>query len=176
MLAWSHGRILSSAIAGRRWERMPRTRWLLNSLGAEIVHPGEVLRRLYMEPFGVSQNALARRLGVPPRMVNQIVNGDRAITARTALLLAQVYGGDGMDWLERQALWDLHQARRAMGRRKRRAPAERRRGHAVELERRNRSARLQAQGANAREFAQWQARMRLWIEGGRVGEPPLPFQ
>lgn len=170
---------------------MARTRWLLNSLGAETVHPGAVLRRLYMEPFGVSQNALARRLGVPPRLVNQIVNGERAITARTALLLAQVYGGDGMDWLERQALWDLHLARRAMGKRKRqagehgqrasggrrqRAHRDRTAPHATELERRNRAARMQAQAANARDFAQWQARMRVWIEGGRVGEPPLPFE
>lgn len=126
---------------------MAQTRWLLNSLGAEIVHPGEVLRRVYMEPFDVSQNQLARRLGVSPRCVNEIVHGKRAITARTALLLASIYGGDGMDWLERQALWDLDQARRAL--RRSRRP---RRRKITELARRERVMKRAAREGDLREL------------------------
>lgn len=126
---------------------MARTRWLLNELGAEVLHPGEVLWRVYMAPFGLSQNELARRLGVPPRCVNQIVHGKRAITARTALRLGRLFGGDGMDWLERQALWDLHQARRSLGRGR-----PRRKRHAEELARIGRHDRQRAGAAAAREF------------------------
>lgn len=151
---------------------MARMRWLLNSLGAEVVHPGQVLWRVYMEPHATSQNALARRLGVAPRLVNEIVLGKRAITARTALLLAQVYGGDGMDWLERQALWDLHVERRAMRRRGGRPrPAHRHRNEA-ELRRRHNVARTEAAAEAARNYRDWQRRVRAWLDGGRVG--PLP--
>jgi len=49
------------------------------------VHPGEVLLAEFLEPLGISQNALARALGVPPRRINEIVLGKRGITADTAL-------------------------------------------------------------------------------------------
>lgn len=126
---------------------MARMRWLLNTLGTEVVHPGQVLLELYMRPYGVSQNALARQMGVSARRVNEIVQGRRAITAQTALLLARVFGGDGMDWLERQALWDLEQARRQAGRRSRR-----RRRHQPEIIRRDRASRESARVAAARAF------------------------
>ena len=122
-------------------------RWLLNALGAQVVHPGQVLLELYMRPYRVSQNALARQMGVSARRVNEIVQGKRAITAQTALLLAAVFGGDGMDWLERQALWDLEQARRQAGRRGRR-----RRRHQPEIIRRDRVSRESARVAAARAF------------------------
>lgn len=129
---------------------MARTRWLLNSLGAKVVHPGTVLRDVYMRPYAMSQNALARELGVPPRCVNEIVHGERAITARTALLLARVFGGDGMDWLERQALYDLAQAARAMGRRRGR-PSRGRAPH-PELARRESATKESARAEAARKF------------------------
>ena len=52
------------------------------------IHPGEVLLREVLVPMGISQNALARSIGVPPRRINEIVLGKRAITADTAVRLA----------------------------------------------------------------------------------------
>ena len=54
------------------------------------IHPGEILLEEFLNPMGISQNALARALGVPPRRINEIVLGKRGITADTALRLAQV--------------------------------------------------------------------------------------
>jgi antitoxin HigA-1 len=149
-------------------------RWLLNSIGATPEHPGQVLLRVYMEPHAMSQNALARRMGVAPRLVNEIVQGKRAITARTALLLAQVYGGDGMDWLERQALWDLYLARRGLRQHGVKVRPLRRHRHDAEVRRRYLAARMQAQAEGERSFREWQGRMRAWLEGGRLGPPPRP--
>jgi addiction module HigA family antidote len=55
------------------------------------VHPGEMLQTLFMEPLQISQNALARNIKVPPRRINEIVNGKRRITADTALRLARYF-------------------------------------------------------------------------------------
>jgi len=56
------------------------------------VHPSEVLLEEFLTPMGISQNGLARNLGVPPRRINEIVQGQRAITADTALRLARYFG------------------------------------------------------------------------------------
>ncbi len=64
----------------------------------------------------LSQNALARALGVPPRRVNEIVLGKRAITADTALRLAKAFGTSEGFWLGLQADYDLEEARKTMGR------------------------------------------------------------
>jgi antitoxin HigA-1 len=146
-------------------------RWLLNTLGAEVVHPGQVLLELYMRPYGVSQNALARQMGVSARRVNEIVQGKRAITAQTALRLAAIFGGDGMDWLERQALWDLHEARRQAGRRKggprrNRQRADRGRGHAPETARRGRVSREAARIAAERAF---DAELQTYLKANKIG-------
>jgi addiction module HigA family antidote len=53
------------------------------------IPPGEILREEFMKPHGLSQNALARALGVPPRRINEIVLEKRGITADTALRLAR---------------------------------------------------------------------------------------
>src|SRR6267378_3673042 len=55
------------------------------------IHPGEILREEFMKPRGLSQNALARALNVPPRRINEIVLEKRAITADTALRLARYF-------------------------------------------------------------------------------------
>ncbi len=52
------------------------------------VHPGNVLAAEFLEPMGLTQYRLAKGLGVPPRRINEIVQGKRAITADTALRLA----------------------------------------------------------------------------------------
>lgn len=54
------------------------------------VHPGEVLLEEFLKPMNLSQNAIARAIGVPPRRVNEIVLGKRGITADTAIRLADI--------------------------------------------------------------------------------------
>ncbi|WP_278263155.1 HigA family addiction module antitoxin [Nocardia sp. AG03] len=76
--------------------------------------PGEVLAEEFMEPLGISQNALARALGVPPRRINQIVHGQRAVTPRTALLLAKYLGTTPEFWINLQTHFDLVREREAI--------------------------------------------------------------
>ena len=74
------------------------------------IHAGEVLLEEFMNPLGISQNALARATGVPPRRINEIVLGKRGITADTALRLARLLHTSPQFWMHLQADWDLHQA------------------------------------------------------------------
>jgi antitoxin HigA-1 len=71
------------------------------------VHPGEVLREDFLIPLGLSVNALASALGVPATRIHEIVKERRAVTADTALRLAQYFGGDATSWLVMQANYDL---------------------------------------------------------------------
>lgn len=80
------------------------------------IHPGEVLLEEFLEPTGTSQNALARAIGVPPRRINEIVLGKRAISADTALRLARRLGTTELFWMNLQAAFDLEEARRTLGR------------------------------------------------------------
>ena len=79
------------------------------------VHPGEVLQEEFLMPLGISQNALARAMAVPPRRINEIVLGKRGITADTAVRLAAALGTSERFWLGLQADYDLEQAHRALG-------------------------------------------------------------
>lgn len=75
-------------------------------------NPGEILLVEFIEPMGLSQSALARAIGVPPRRINEIVLGKRAVTADTDLRLARYFGlADGF-WLGLQADHDLMDQRR----------------------------------------------------------------
>ena len=75
------------------------------------IHPGEILREEFMMPGGLSQNALARALNVPPRRINEIVMEKRSITADTALRLARYFGTTAEMWTGLQADYDLRLAR-----------------------------------------------------------------
>ncbi len=75
-------------------------------------HPGVFLERCYLKPLRISQSELARSLAISRRRVNEIVNGQRAITADTALRLAQRFNTTPMFWLEKQQLWELYEASR----------------------------------------------------------------
>ncbi len=77
------------------------------------IHPGEVLLEEFLKPLGISQNRLARAMGVPPRRINEIVHGKRAITADTALRLARALGVSEQFWMGLQADYDLEEARKA---------------------------------------------------------------
>jgi len=78
------------------------------------VHPGEVLLEEFLVPMALSQNAVARAICVPPRRINEIVLGKRAITADTALRLAKAFGTSEAFWLGLQADYDLEEARKAI--------------------------------------------------------------
>ncbi len=71
------------------------------------VHPGEILLEDFLKPLGVSQYRLAKSLSVPPRRINEIVLGKRAVTADTALRLARFFGTSDRFWLNLQAAYDL---------------------------------------------------------------------
>ena len=71
------------------------------------VHPGEVLFEEFLVPFALSQYQLAKEISVPPRRVNEIVHGERRITADTALRLARFFGTSDRFWLNLQARYDL---------------------------------------------------------------------
>jgi antitoxin HigA-1 len=75
-------------------------------------HPGEILLEEFLRPMGVSQNALARAVHVPPRRINEIVLGKRAMTADTDLRLARYFGMSEGFFLGLQADYDLMQRRR----------------------------------------------------------------
>lgn len=75
------------------------------------VHPGEVLMAEFLTPLGLSQYRLAKDTGVPPRRINEIVHGTRAVTADTALRLARFFGTSERFWLNLQAQYDLEVAR-----------------------------------------------------------------
>lgn len=76
------------------------------------IHPGEILLEEFLIPMGVSQNALARAVGVPPRRINEIVLGKRGITADTALRLSRAFGNSEGFWMGLQADYDLEEARK----------------------------------------------------------------
>ena len=75
------------------------------------IHPGEILLEEFMEPLGLSQNALARALGIDPARINEIVRGKRSISADTALRLARYFGTTAELWMNLQSRYDLEKAR-----------------------------------------------------------------
>jgi addiction module HigA family antidote len=77
----------------------------------ENLMPGEILLEDYMKPMALTQNALARALGVPPRRVNEIVHGKRAITLDTSLRLGRFFGQSPRFWLNVQTECDLRNAK-----------------------------------------------------------------
>jgi antitoxin HigA-1 len=70
-------------------------------------HPGEILLTEFLEPLGVSQYQLAKAVDVPARRINEIVHGQRRITADTALRLSRYFGTSERFWMNLQARYDL---------------------------------------------------------------------
>lgn len=77
--------------------------------------PGDILLEDFLKPIGMSQTALAKAIGVPPRRINEIVLGKRAVTADTDLRLARYWGLSAGFWLGLQMDYDLMEQRRKMG-------------------------------------------------------------
>ena len=81
------------------------------------VHPGEVLLEEFLRPMGISQYERAQDTSVPPRRINEIVLGKRAVTADTALRLSRYLGTSERFWLNLQARHDLEIEKDRLGRR-----------------------------------------------------------
>ena len=77
------------------------------ALGAAAVTPGEILAEEFLEPLGFTQREIARRMGVTPMRVSEIVRGKRSITADTALRLADALGTSARFWMNLQSSYDL---------------------------------------------------------------------
>ena len=71
------------------------------------IHPGEILQEEFLAPLGISQYRLAKDTSVPPRRINEIVRGQRSISADTALRLARYFGTSERFWGNLQARYDL---------------------------------------------------------------------
>lgn len=80
------------------------------------IHPGEVLLEEFLRPKDISQNLLAREIGVPPRRINEIVLGKRGVSADTAIRLAGYFGTSEHFWMTLQADYDLEEAKKAIRR------------------------------------------------------------
>ena len=78
-------------------------------------HPGEILLEEFLKPMGLSQNAVAQAILVPPRRINEIVLGKRSVTADTDLRLARYFGVSEGFFLSLQTDYDLMETRRALG-------------------------------------------------------------
>ncbi|MCK4870224.1 MAG: HigA family addiction module antidote protein [Gammaproteobacteria bacterium] len=76
------------------------------------IHPGEILLEEFLAPMSISQNKLARDIEVPPRRINEIVHGNRAISADTDLRLSKALGTSEGFWLGLQADYDLEERRK----------------------------------------------------------------
>ena len=79
------------------------------------VHPGEILLEEFLTPLAVSQYRLAKEIGVPARRINEIVHGQRRISADTALRLARFFGTSERFWINLQARYDLEVEKDRLG-------------------------------------------------------------
>ena len=79
------------------------------------IHPGEILLEDFMKPLAITQYALAKAISVPPRRINEIVHGKRAISADTALRLGRYFGVDPQSWMNLQSHYGLEVAAQNLG-------------------------------------------------------------
>ena len=80
-----------------------------------MIHPGEILLEEFLRPMGVTQYRLARDIKVDPRRINEIVRGQRAITADTGLRLSRYFGTTERFWLNLQMRYDLESQKEELG-------------------------------------------------------------
>jgi len=89
----------------------------MKSKALSNITPGEVLVEDFLKPFGLSQYRLAKDIGVPARRINEIVKGERAITADTALRLGRFFNMSAQFWLNLQSHYDLEAEQERLGQR-----------------------------------------------------------
>jgi len=99
------------SLGGHRCARR-RNRGLSLSMKSKLlsnITPGEILEEEFLKPMGITQYRLAKDISVPPRRINEIIKGKRAITADTALRLGKYFGVAAQFWLNLQTHYDLEQ-------------------------------------------------------------------
>lgn len=103
-MSWMDDVDVSNLSCGLMKNRKGCRRLRINMRNKKIlpIHPDEVLMEEFLKPMGVSQYRLAKDISVPPRRINEIVHGDRRITADTALRLGRYFGVSPQFWLN---LW-----------------------------------------------------------------------
>ena len=79
------------------------------------VHPGEIILEDFIKQLGVSQYRLCKDISVQPRRINQIVRGERSITAETALRLSRYFGTSDRSWLNLQSRYDIETEKDRLG-------------------------------------------------------------
>lgn len=79
----------------------------MSRVAHEPIHPGEILLEEFLRPLELSQYRLAKDVSVSPRRINEIVHGQRGITADTALRLARYFGTSDLFWMNLQTQYDL---------------------------------------------------------------------
>jgi addiction module HigA family antidote len=79
------------------------------------VHPGEILLEEFLRPMGISQYRLAKSISVPPRRINEVVHGNRAVTADTALRLSRFFGTSERFWMNLQTRYELEREKDRLG-------------------------------------------------------------
>jgi len=79
------------------------------------IHPGEILLEEFLEPMGISQYRLAKSINASPRRINEIVHGQRSISADTALRLARYFGTSERFWMNLQVRFDLEVEKDRLG-------------------------------------------------------------
>lgn len=99
----------------RRFERRVYWGLIVAKRKSPPVHPGEILEEEFLKPAGLSQYRLAKDVSVPPRRINEIVRGSRAVTADTALRLARFFGTSELFWLNLQTRYDLEVEKDRLG-------------------------------------------------------------
>jgi addiction module HigA family antidote len=79
------------------------------------IHPGEILELEFLRPMQLSQNQIARDIAVPPRRINEIVHGNRSITADTSIRLAKYFNLSDDFFLGLQKDYDLEESKKKIG-------------------------------------------------------------
>lgn len=79
----------------------------MNTKKLEPIHPGEILLEEFLKPMGISQYEIAKDINVPARRINEIVHGNRSITADTALRLSRYFGLSDRFWINLQSRYDI---------------------------------------------------------------------
>lgn len=82
-----------------------------------IIHPGEILDEEFLKPLAITEYRLAKDIGVPARRINEIVHGDRSISADTALRFSVYFGTSAEFWLNLQSRYDLLVEQKSSGKR-----------------------------------------------------------
>src|SRR5579864_4515601 len=114
-LDWLTTRPMASASTGAKEARTMSRSSIITAELLPNPHPGEILLQEFLRPMALSQTALARAIGVPPRRINEIVLGKRAITADTDLRLARYFNMSEGFFIGLQTDYELMERKRAIG-------------------------------------------------------------